>query len=182
MFEALKTTVCQIAVFMICAQAIAHFRPREVYEKYLRMLLGVMIMIQIFQPFCRLFFGVTGQELSATVEAFQQEFDSSMAAAAKQSAIAAQRQEDLSLLALQERLAEQADMEEGGSASEGTASSTASVGTAKEAASPAGDEHETENTGQTKKAEAPPQSKETPQIEQVQVEQIQIEAPKSEEQ
>lgn len=107
MFDTLKTTVCQIAVFMICAQAIAHFRPKEVYEKYLRMLLSVMILIQIFQPFCKLFFGVTGQELSASVEQFQQELDSSMAAAAEQSALAGQKLESMSLLEVQERLLEQ---------------------------------------------------------------------------
>lgn len=111
MFDTLKTTVCQIAVFMICAQAIAHFRPKEAYEKYLRMLLSVMILIQIFQPFCKLIFGVTGQELSASVESFQRELDISMAEAAEQSVLAGEKLEAMSLLEVQERMTEQEEME-----------------------------------------------------------------------
>ena len=111
MFDTLKTTVCQIATFMICAQAIAHFRPKEVYEKYLRLLLSVMILIQIFQPFCKLFFGVTGQELSASVEQFSQELDNSMAIAAEQSALVEKKLESMSLLEVQEQ-AGVADLQE----------------------------------------------------------------------
>ena len=111
MFDTLKTTVCQIAVFMICAQAIAHFRPKESYEKYLRMLLSVMILIQLFQPFCKLIFGVTGQELSASVESFQRELDISMAEAAEQSVLAGEKLEAMSLLEVQERMTEQEEME-----------------------------------------------------------------------
>lgn len=112
MFDTLKTTVCQIAVFMICAQAIAHFRPKESYEKYLRMLLSVMILIQIFQPFCKLFFGVTGQELSASVESFQRELDISMEEAAEQSVLAGEKLETMSLLEVQERMVEQEELAE----------------------------------------------------------------------
>lgn len=105
--EEFKTAIGQIATFMICAQAIAHFRPKEVYGKYLRILLSVMILVQIFQPFCKLFWGISGQELYAGVEAFQRELDVGMRAAAEQSALVESRLENMSLLELQERLAEQ---------------------------------------------------------------------------
>ena len=109
MFTTLKETVCQITVFMICSQAITHFRPKDSYEKYLRMLLGAMILIQIFQPFCQLFCGVTGQELVASVEQFQRELDLGLEEASKQALLAGQKLEDMSLLEVQERLMRQED-------------------------------------------------------------------------
>ena len=30
--------ICRVGMFMICAQAIVHFRPNEAYEKYLKLL------------------------------------------------------------------------------------------------------------------------------------------------
>lgn len=35
---------------MICARAIVHFRPREAYEKYLKLIVSVMILLQLFLP------------------------------------------------------------------------------------------------------------------------------------
>ena len=40
----------QVGIFLICAQTLIHFRPRESYEKYLKLLLSVMLLIQLFQP------------------------------------------------------------------------------------------------------------------------------------
>lgn len=105
--EEFKTAVGQIATFMICAQAITHFKPKESYGKYLRVLLSVMILVQIFQPFCKLFWGVSGQELYAGVEDFQRELDAGMRTAAEQSVLVGKRLESMSLLEVQERLAEQ---------------------------------------------------------------------------
>lgn len=39
--------ICQVGTFMICAQAIVHFRPKASYEKYLKMLVSAMILIQL---------------------------------------------------------------------------------------------------------------------------------------
>ncbi len=107
MLKELQGTVCQIAIFMICAQAIVHFRAKESYAKYLRMLLGVMILVQIFQPFCQIFFGVTGQELSNSVEQFQADLNKSMEKALEHSAHTEQNLETMSLTEVQERLQQQ---------------------------------------------------------------------------
>ena len=40
----------QVGIFLICAQTLIHFRPRESYEKYLKLLLSVMLLIQLLQP------------------------------------------------------------------------------------------------------------------------------------
>lgn len=111
----LQTAIGQIATFMICAQAIAHFRPRESYGKYLRMLLSVMILVQVFQPFCQLLWGISGEELYQGVEEFQKELDKSMATAAEQSVLTGEQLEQMSLSEVQERLEKQAlQMEEAG--------------------------------------------------------------------
>ena len=38
--------ICQMGIFMICAQSIVHFRPNASYEKYLKLLVGVLLLIQ----------------------------------------------------------------------------------------------------------------------------------------
>lgn len=40
--------ICQIGIFVICAQAIVHFRPKAAYEKYLKLLVSAMMVLQIF--------------------------------------------------------------------------------------------------------------------------------------
>lgn len=45
-FEFLK----RASVFMILAQAIIHFRPSPVYEKYIRFLAGIMTVVILFLP------------------------------------------------------------------------------------------------------------------------------------
>jgi hypothetical protein len=40
---------------MICAQAVINFRPDASYEKYLKLLMGVMVLILILKPVMSLF-------------------------------------------------------------------------------------------------------------------------------
>lgn len=40
--------ICKMGIFMICAQAIVHFRPKASYEKYLRLLVSAMLLVQVF--------------------------------------------------------------------------------------------------------------------------------------
>ncbi len=40
----------KIGVFLICTQVLVHFRPRESYEKYLRLLASTMILLQFLVP------------------------------------------------------------------------------------------------------------------------------------
>lgn len=44
----------QIGIFMICAQTILHFKPSAQYEKYLKLLISVMVLLQILFPVLRL--------------------------------------------------------------------------------------------------------------------------------
>ena len=40
----------KIGIFMIAAQAVIHFAPAQKYEKYIRMIVGVMILLQFLIP------------------------------------------------------------------------------------------------------------------------------------
>ena len=55
----MKTDVFEIlkraSVFMILAQAIIHFRPSLVYEKYIRFLAGIMTAVILFLPMMEVF-------------------------------------------------------------------------------------------------------------------------------
>lgn len=78
MFSDLFRSICQVGVFMICAQAIVHFRPKGSYEKYLKVLVSVMILIQIFLPISRLFSKDIQTDVTAMVREFEQKLNQSM--------------------------------------------------------------------------------------------------------
>lgn len=54
--------ICQIGVFMICAQTFVHFCPKGAYEKYLKMLVSIMILVQILSPLSAIL-GGKGQDI-----------------------------------------------------------------------------------------------------------------------
>lgn len=49
--------VKQIGIFMICAQAILHFKPSAKYEKYIKLLISVMVLVQLLVPVIDFFSG-----------------------------------------------------------------------------------------------------------------------------
>lgn len=100
--EMFRDLIGQIGVFMICAQAVVHFRPKEVYGKYLRLLLSVMVLIQIISPIYGLLAGGTGESLDENVRSFQQEMEEAMGDAAKSSVISQQQLEKTGLEMLRE--------------------------------------------------------------------------------
>lgn len=51
LFQAVK----QIGIFMICAQAILHFKPSDKYEKYMKLLISIMVLVQILMPIVQCF-------------------------------------------------------------------------------------------------------------------------------
>lgn len=46
----LYRVIGQAGIFLICAQTVIHFRPKESYDKYLKLLLSVMLLLQLLQP------------------------------------------------------------------------------------------------------------------------------------
>ena len=62
MQNSLFQAICRMGIFLICVRTIIHFRPQEAYEKYLRLLAGIMILIQLLLPVGKYLLGRGGQE------------------------------------------------------------------------------------------------------------------------
>ena len=88
----LYRVVGQAGIFLICAQTIVHFRPKEAYEKYLKLFLSVMLLPQLLQPALTVFSGGEEQNVQAQVEEFTEELQSVLNRASER---AKQSQEDI---------------------------------------------------------------------------------------
>ena len=97
---------------MICAQALVHFRPREAYEKYLKLLVSVMILIQLFLPIGSLFLGGGRQDAARQLEAFGRELEQGLEDAAGEAAAADELLEQMTLEEVRRRIEEQTQQEE----------------------------------------------------------------------
>lgn len=80
----------QVGIFLICAQTLVHFRPRESYEKYLKFLLSVMLLIQLLQPLLTVLGGdkIAGTDVQVT------EFAEEIRTVLEQAAMQAEQTED----------------------------------------------------------------------------------------
>lgn len=67
-----------IGIFIICAQSLMHFSAGKSYEKYVKLLIGVMILAQFVVSVRNLFLGTEGGELHEEVERFQAELEYAM--------------------------------------------------------------------------------------------------------
>ena len=47
----------QVGIFMVCSQTILHFKPQQKYDKYLKLLVGIMVIAQLMSPVLKVFSG-----------------------------------------------------------------------------------------------------------------------------
>lgn len=102
MFQA----VCKVGIFMICAQAIIHFRPQESYEKYLKLLVSVMILIQLFLPVGSFLLGDGMGETAARLEQFMEELEADLSLSAQEAADTDEMLERMTLEEVRKRMEE----------------------------------------------------------------------------
>lgn len=57
-----------ISIFLICAQTLIHFRTGGTYVKYLRLLVSIMLLVLLMEPFARVFGFLESGELETMVE------------------------------------------------------------------------------------------------------------------
>ncbi|MCM1087152.1 MAG: stage III sporulation protein AF [Muribaculaceae bacterium] len=62
----LVENIQKIGIFMIVAQAVLHFAPGAKYEKYIRLIVGIMILLQFLNPLYRLL-GKTADDWEAWI-------------------------------------------------------------------------------------------------------------------
>ncbi|MBR6771366.1 MAG: stage III sporulation protein AF [Lachnospiraceae bacterium] len=91
----------QIGVFILCAQCLIHFCAGKSYEKYVRLLVGIMVLAQFITPVSMLFFGAGRVELAAEVKRFGQE----LSEATQKNPYPEQREKD-TFKALEEEMAD----------------------------------------------------------------------------
>lgn len=72
-------TIRQIGIFMICAQAILHFKPSVKYEKYLKLLISVMVLVQLLLPFLKVFSWEEEDLFYTRMETIREEMEKEMA-------------------------------------------------------------------------------------------------------
>lgn len=72
----LMEAIVRMGIFMICAQVLIHFRPNGSYEKYMKLLVSVMILAQLFFPVMNLFLE-EGRQMEDLVEQFQEQAEES---------------------------------------------------------------------------------------------------------
>ena len=53
--EELLSKIGQMAIFMICARTLLHFRAKESYEKYLKLLVSLMLLVLLVEPLMDVF-------------------------------------------------------------------------------------------------------------------------------
>lgn len=74
----------QIGIFIVIGQTLLHFRPGEKYEKYLKLLTGLMVVAQFIAPLCSFVGGTSQNAYQANLEQFQKELEHSVSEIDKQ--------------------------------------------------------------------------------------------------
>lgn len=108
MINSLFQAICRTGIFMICAQAIVHFRPQESYEKYLKLLVSVMVLVQIFLPLGSFLAGIGGEDARVQLESFRESLEQSMEEARQQAEETDALLEQMTLEEVRRRMEEQA--------------------------------------------------------------------------
>nr|WP_300840249.1 hypothetical protein [uncultured Acetatifactor sp.] len=107
MLNSFFQAICRVGIFMICAQALLHFRAQETYEKYLKMLVSIMILIQLFIPVGAFFMGEKKDETAEALRQFKQDMEAGIQAAEENAAAADAILEQMTLEEVQSRMEEQ---------------------------------------------------------------------------
>lgn len=107
MGNTLFQAICRMGIFMICAQAVVHFRPKESYEKYLKLLVSVIVLIQVFLPIGSFLLGEGRQNAAKALEQFGRELEQGLEDAAGDAAAADELLEQMTLEEVMRRLEEQ---------------------------------------------------------------------------
>ena len=106
MLNSFFQAICRVGIFMICAQALLHFRAQETYEKYLKMLVSIMILIQLFIPVGVFFMGEKKDETAEALRQFKQDMEAGIQAAEENAAAADAILEQMTLEEVQSRMEE----------------------------------------------------------------------------
>lgn len=100
----LMQTVCKTGIFVICAQVLVHFRPNATYEKYMKMLVSAIILLQLFLPVSNLLAGEENKSLAARVAWFEEQLSEHMEQAVQKFSEGEELLERMTLEEVRERM------------------------------------------------------------------------------
>lgn len=75
MIGSMEKIIIETGIFMICSQLLIHLKPNAEYEKYLKLLVSIMILIQIFTPVLNLIAGKEGITIEEQMTRFEQQLE-----------------------------------------------------------------------------------------------------------
>lgn len=128
MFDFIFDSICRVGIFVICAQTIIHFKPKEIYEKYLRYLVSVMVLIQLFLPLSGFLLGGGSAQINRALKQFEAELKKSMEEAESAGREAEERLESMTLEEVRrqmEAIRQEQQMQEGKSGTDESAAENA---------------------------------------------------------
>lgn len=68
----------RLGIFIICAQSFIHFTSGKSYEKYVKLLVGMMILAQFVVPVRAIFLGKDNAQIAEQVDRFRMEMKESL--------------------------------------------------------------------------------------------------------
>ena len=75
MIGSMEKIIIETGIFMICSQLLIHLKPNAEYEKYLKLLVSIMILIQIFTPVLNLIAGKEGITIEEQMSRFERQLE-----------------------------------------------------------------------------------------------------------
>jgi len=67
--------ICRMGIFLICAQSVVYFCPKASYEKYFKLLVSSMLLVQLFCSVNSLLGGEQGVKLENRIESYARELE-----------------------------------------------------------------------------------------------------------
>lgn len=62
----------RVAVFIICAQTLLHFRAKESYEKYIKLLISMMVLLFLLCPFVKAVSGTDTETFMQVIAGYEE--------------------------------------------------------------------------------------------------------------
>lgn len=72
--SSLLTKIGQLAIFLLCAQTLVHFRPKDSYEKYIKLLVSMMLLILMVEPIMDLIGKGEKGDFWESIERYEEKF------------------------------------------------------------------------------------------------------------
>lgn len=105
--------ISQVGIFMICAQMILHFKPSESYGKYIKLLISIMVLVQLFLPAMEIFGGRGNGSFQTKIGFYADILDESMEEVNITSVTAEKMLEELTMEEIKSRINNQNTADEG---------------------------------------------------------------------